>query len=193
MTDNFTMETNMKGGLMKGLGRMLSGESLFMATYTAKASGAELTIASSFPGEILPLELNGTQQWISQKSAFLCATPGVNLSTFVTKARAGFFGGEGFILQKLDGAGIVFLEIDGIVVEKNLRPGERLKVDTGNVAAFESTIKYDVETIKGFTNVLFGGEGLFLSVLEGPGKVYLQSINVSGFAARLIPYLPHRD
>jgi uncharacterized protein (TIGR00266 family) len=193
MTDNFTMETNMKGGLMKGLGRMLSGESLFMATYTAKASGAELTIASSFPGEILPLELNGTQQWISQKSAFLCATPGVNLSTFVTKARAGFFGGEGFILQKLDGAGIVFLEIDGTVVEKNLRPGERLKVDTGNVAAFESTIKYDVETIKGFTNVLFGGEGLFLSVLEGPGKVYLQSINVSGFAARLIPYLPHRD
>ena len=193
MTDNFTMETNMKGGLMKGLGRMLSGESLFMATYTAKASGAELTIASSFPGEILPLELNGTQQWISQKSAFLCATPGVNLSTFVTKARAGFFGGEGFILQKLDGAGIVFLEIDGTVVEKNLRPGERLKVDTGNVAAFESTIKYDVETIKGFTNVLFGGEGLFLSVLEGPGKVYLQSINVSGFAARLLPYLPHRD
>ena len=183
----------MKGGLMKGLGRMLSGESLFMATYTAKASGAELTIASSFPGEILPLELNGTQQWISQKSAFLCATPGVNLSTFVTKARAGFFGGEGFILQKLDGAGIVFLEIDGTVVEKNLRPGERLKVDTGNVAAFESSVKYDVETIKGFTNVLFGGEGLFLSVLEGPGKVYLQSINVSGFAARLIPYLPHRD
>ena len=87
----------------------------------------------------------------------------------------------------------MFLEIDGTVVEKNLRPGERLKVDTGNVAAFESTIKYDVETIKGFTNVLFGGEGIFLSVLEGPGKVYLQSINVSGFAARLIPYLPHRD
>ena len=193
MTDNFTMETNMKGGLMKGLGRMLSGESLFMATYTAKASGAELTIASSFPGEILPFELDGTQQWIAQKSAFLCATPTVTLSTFVTKARAGIFGGEGFILQKLSGTGVVFLEIDGTAVEKTLRPGERLKVDTGNVAAFESSVKYDVETVKGFANVLFGGEGLFLSILEGPGKVYLQSINVSGFAARLIPYLPHRD
>jgi len=193
MTDNFNMETNMKGGLMKGLGRVLSGESLFMATYTAKASGAELTLASSFPGEILALELNGSQEWIAQKSAFLCATPNVVLSTYVTKARTGFFGGEGFILQRLNGTGVVFLEIDGTVVEKNLGPGERLKVDTGNVAAFESTVKYNVETIKGFTNVLFGGEGLFLSILEGPGKVYLQSINVSGFAARLIPYLPHKD
>lgn len=190
MTDNFTMETNVKGGMMKGLGRMLTGESLFMATYTANAPKAELTLASSFPGAILPIELDGTKTWIAQKSAFLCATPGVELSTYVSKFKVGLFGGEGFLLQNLAGRGIVFLEIDGSLVEKDLQPGERIKVDTGNVAAFESTVKYEVETVKGFTNILFGGEGLFLTVLEGPGKVYLQTVNVSGFAARLKPFLP---
>ena len=104
--------------------------------------------------------------------------------------KGNLFGGEGFLLQKLAGRGIVFLEIDGSLVEKDLQPGERIKVDTGNVAAFESTVKYEVETVKGFTNILFGGEGLFLTVLEGPGKVYLQTVNVSGFAARLKPFLP---
>lgn len=192
MTDNFTMETNMKGGMMKGLGRMLTGESLFMATYTARAPKAELTLASSFPGAILPLELDGSKTWIAQKSAFLCATPGVELSIYASKFKAGFFGGEGFLLQKLAGRGIAFLEIDGSLVEKDLQPGERIKVDTGNVAAFESSIKYEVETVKGFTNILFGGEGLFLTVLEGPGKVYLQTVNVSGFAARLKPFLPNK-
>ena len=190
MTDNFTMETNVKGGMMKGLGRMLTGESLFMATYTARAPKAELTLASSFPGAILPIELDGSKTWIAQKSSFLCATPGVELSTYVSKFKVGLFGGEGFLLQKLAGRGIVFLEIDGTLVEKELQPGERIKVDTGNVAAFESTVKYEVETVKGFTNNLFGGEGLFLTVLEGPGKVYLQTVNVSGFAARLKPFLP---
>ncbi|HOT25655.1 MAG TPA: TIGR00266 family protein [Anaerolineaceae bacterium] len=190
MTDNFTMETNVKGGMMKGLGRMLTGESLFMATYTARAPKAELTLASSFPGAILPIELDGSKTWIAQKSSFLCATPGVELSTYVSKFKVGLFGGEGFLLQKLAGRGIVFLEIDGTLVEKELQPGERIKVDTGNVAAFESTVKYEVETVKGFTNILFGGEGLFLTVLEGPGKVYLQTVNVSGFAARLKPFLP---
>jgi len=190
MTDNFTMDTNVKGGMMKGLGRMLTGESLFMATYTARAPKAELTLASSFPGTILPIELDGSKTWIAQKSAFLCATPGVELSTYVSKFKVGLFGGEGFLLQKLDGRGIVFLEIDGSLVEKDLQPGERIKVDTGNVAAFESTVKYEAETVKGFTNVLFGGEGLFLTVLEGPGKVYLQTVNVSGFVARIKPFLP---
>ena len=193
MTDNFNMETNMKGGLMKGLGRVLSGESLFMATYTANASGAEMTLASSLPGEIIALQLDGTMEYIAQKQAFLCATPGVVLSTHVNKARAGFFGGEGFIMQRLSGHGLVFLEIDGSVVEKELQPGERLKVDTGNLALFESRVQYTTETVKGFANVLFGGEGLFLSVVTGPGKVWLQSINASSFAQRLIPYLPHKD
>lgn len=193
MTDNFTMETNMKGGMMKGLGRMLTGESLFMATYTARAPKAELTLASSFPGAILPLDLDGSKTWIAQKSAFLCATPGIELSIFMSKFKVGMFGGEGFLLQKLAGRGIAFLEIDGSLVEKDLQPGERIKVDTGNVAAFESSIKYEVETVKGFTNILFGGEGLFLTVLEGPGKVYLQTVNVSGFAARIKPFLPNKS
>ncbi|MFZ3151758.1 MAG: TIGR00266 family protein [Anaerolineaceae bacterium] len=193
MTDNFTMETNLKGGLMKGLGRMLSGESLFIATYTAQASGAEITLASSFPGAILALELDGSKTYIAQKSAFLCATPNVQLATYISKVKTGVFGGEGFILQKISGTGIVFLEMDGTLVEKDLQSGERLKIDTGNVAVFENSVKYNVETVKGFTNVLFGGEGLFLTILEGPGKVYLQSINVSNFASKLLPYLPHKD
>ena len=176
---------------MKGLGRMLSGESLFMATYTALYSGAEMTLAYSFPGAIIALELDGTKEYIAQKSAFLCATPGVELSTYVTKIKAGLFGGEGFIMQRLSGRGIVFLEVDGTVVEKTLAPGERLKVDTGNIALFESQVNYDVETVKGFTNVLFGGEGLFLSVVQGPGKVWLQSVNAANFAAKIIPFLPH--
>ena len=192
MTDNFTMETNVKGGLMKGLGRMLSGESLFMATYTANASGAELTLASTLPGTIIPLQLDGSVQYIAQKQAFLCATPGVELSTYVNKFKTGLFGGEGFIMQRLSGRGLVFLEIDGTVLEKDLQPGERLKVDTGNLALFESQVQYSAETVKGFTNVLFGGEGLFLSVVTGPGKVWLQTINASSFASRLIPYMPKR-
>ncbi|NLW71334.1 MAG: TIGR00266 family protein [Chloroflexi bacterium] len=193
MTDNFRMETNVKGGLMKGIGRVFSGESLFMATYTATAANAEITLASSFPGEIRVLELDGSKTYIAQKSAFLCATPGVELSTVFTKRfGAGLFGGEGFVLQKFAGNGLVFVELDGSVIERELAPGERLKVDTGNIAMFEESVDYDIETVKGFTNILFGGEGLFLAVLTGPGKVWLQTVNASSFASRLIPYLPHK-
>lgn len=192
MTDNFTMETNVRGGMMKGLGRMLSGESLFMATYTSRANGAEISLASTFPGTIIALELDGSKEYIAQKSAFLCATPGVNLSTYITKVKTGFFGGEGFIMQRYTGTGVVFLELDGSIIEKTLQPGERLKIDTGNVALFESTVSYDAETVKGFTNILFGGEGLFLTVLQGPGRIWLQSMNVSSFAGRLVPYLPSK-
>lgn len=193
MTDNIQMETNMRGGLMKGLGRMLTGESLFMATYTARNAGAEITLTSAMPGEIRALQLDGRQQYIAQKSAFLCAQPGVELSTYVTKLKAGLFGGEGFLMQRLSGQGMVFLELDGSIVELELQAGERVKVDTGNLAFFEAQVKYDVETVKGFANILFGGEGLFLSVLEGPGKVWLQSLNAASFAGRLISFLPHKS
>lgn len=190
MTDGIEMETNMKGGFGKALGRMFSGESLFMATYTAQRPNAQITLASSFPGTILPLQLGGGRDFICQKSAFLCATPGVTLSTAFQRARTGFFGGEGFIMQKIGGTGLCFLEIDGTIVAKDLAPGEIIKVDTGNVAAFESSVSYTAETVKGFKNILFGGEGLFLSVLRGPGRVYLQTVNMGEFASRIIPYIP---
>lgn len=190
MTDNLIMETNMRGGFLKGLGRMLSGESLFMVTYTAQSDGAEITFASSFPGSIVAVDI-GNGDIIVQKSSFLCAQPTVELSTYFNKRLgAGFFGGEGFIMQRLSGRGIAFFEIDGACVEKVLAPGEVLKVDTGNVAAFEAGVSFEVETVKGFTNILFGGEGLFLTRLTGPGRVWLQTITMPNFAQRIIPFLP---
>lgn len=193
MTDNISMETNMKGGFFKGLGRMLSGESLFMATYTARTDGAEITLASTFPGSIIAVDI-GEGNIILQKNAFLCAQPTVELSTYVTKKiSSGLFGGEGFILQKLTSHGYAFFEIDGTCYEKVLAPGEVLKVDTGNVAAFEEKVGYEVERIKGFKNILFGGEGLFITKLTGPGKVWLQTMTMPGFAERLIPFLPIRN
>jgi uncharacterized protein (TIGR00266 family) len=190
MDNGIQMDTNMKGGLMKGLGRMLTGESLFMATYTATQPNQEIVIASTFPGSIAAIELSG-RSVIAQKSAFLCAQPTVTLGTFVTKGLgAGLFGGEGFILQRLAGFGTVLIEIDGSLVERVLAPGETVKVDTGNVAAFEDTVQYQAEMVKGFKNVLFGGEGLFLTTLTGPGKVWLQTMNLPGFAKSLIPFLP---
>ncbi|MHB8963148.1 MAG: TIGR00266 family protein [Saccharofermentanales bacterium] len=190
MDSGITMTTNMKGGLMKGLGRMISGDSLFIANYEATMPDQEITLASSFPGSITHVELRGNSI-IAQKSSFLCAQPGVTLSVYVTKTiGAGLFGGEGFILQKMTGFGHVFLEIDGSLVERTLRPGEKLKVDTGNVAAFEESVLYQSEMVKGFKNVLFGGEGLFLTTLTGPGKVWLQTMTLPSFAKQLIPYLP---
>ncbi len=192
MTDGFTMETNMRGGLLKGLGRMLSGDSLFMATYSAMRQGEEITLASTFPGTIIALPV-GQASYVAQKSAFLCATPGVQLSIAFQRAKSGLFSGEGFILQRISGDGLVFLELDGTVVEKTLARGERIKVDSGNVAAYEDTVNMTAQTIKGFKNILFGGEGLFLTVLEGPGRVWLQTVNMQGFAGRIAGYLPRRD
>ncbi len=190
MTDGIKMETNMKGGFGKALGRMFTGESLFMATYTAERQDAQITFASSFPGSIIVLELDGTNEFICQKDAFLCASPGVKLSANVQKFKSGLFGGEGFILQRISGRGLCFLELDGAVIAKDLRPGEVMKVDTGNLAAYQSSVSYKVETVKGFKNVLFGGEGLFLTILEGPGRIYLQTVSMSEFATKIIPYIP---
>jgi len=190
MTENVSMSTNMDGGLMKGLGRMFTGESIFMATYTAEAPGQSFTAASSFPGEIVDLDIaNGP--YICQKNAFLCAETTVTLSAYVNPGiKAGLFGGEGFLLQELSGSGHAFLEIDGSVREISLAPGEKLKVNTGNVAAFEKTVGYSVTRIKGFKNILFGGEGLFLTTVEGPGKVFLQTMTMPGFVSRIAPFLP---
>ncbi|MGI6040158.1 MAG: TIGR00266 family protein [Clostridiales bacterium] len=193
MTDGISMETNARGGLGKALGRMFSGDSIFQATYTAQYDGCSITLASSFPGNIMPLEVGPGREYIAQKGAFLCAQPTVDMSVAFTRAKAGFFGGEGFILQRFSGYGLVFLELDGSVSEIDLLPGQLIKVDTGNVAAFESTVEYSVETVKGFKNILFGGEGLFLSTLRGPGKVWLQTMSVVSLAEKLIPYLPTKS
>ncbi len=190
MDSGITMETSMQGGFKRGLGRMFSGESLFMATYTSNAQNQEIVIASTFPGHIISVDV-GQKTIIGQKGAFLCAEPSVELSAYIVKGlKAGFFGGEGFVLQKMSGSGLVFLELDGSVVEKDLQAGQTLKVDTGSVAAFEESVDYQVEMVKGFKNVLFGGEGLFLTTLTGPGKVWLQTMNLPGFAKSLLPFLP---
>lgn len=190
MTDQMEMETNMQGGLMKGIGRMFSGESLFMATYTAKAPNQEITLASAVPGEIKMFEIRPGYEIIAQKGAFLCATPGVELKAFVTNVKGGLFGGEGFVLQHYTGQGLVFCELDGAIQEIELQPGQKMVIDTGNVAAWESTVTYNSQMVKGFKNVLFGGEGLFLTTLTGPGKIWLQTISISELAGRLLPYMP---
>lgn len=193
MTDGIQMETNMRGGLGKGIGRMFSGDSIFMANYTAVRPEQEITIATTMPGLIKVFEINPNYQIIAQKGAFLAATPGVELSAHVTRSvMGGLFGGEGFVLQRFSGAGLVFCEIDGSVKEIELAPGQMIKVDSGNVAAFEASVNYSAETVKGFKNVLFGGEGLFLTTLTGPGKVWLQTLTASGLAARLAVYTPSK-
>lgn len=192
MSDQMEMTTNMQGGLAKGIGRMFGGESLFMATYTAKAPNQQITLASSVPGEIKIFEIKPGYDIIAQKGAFLCATPGVELKAYVTNVKGGLFGGEGFVLQQYTGQGLVFCELDGAVREITLAAGEKLVIDTGNVAAWESSVTYNSQMVKGFKNVLFGGEGLFLTTLTGPGKVWLQTMSVSELAKRLIPYMPAR-
>ena len=190
MSEGLTLDSNIKGGLMKGIGRMFTGESLFMATYTAVRPDCIIAFASTVPGRILPVDMSRTSL-ICQKGAFLCAQPTVEVSTvFTKKISAGFFGGEGFILQQLKGSGMAFLEVDGDVVEKTLAPGEVMKVDTGNVFAFEPTVSYEIETIKGVKNMLFGGEGLFLTRLTGPGKIYMQTMNIAEFTGRIAQGLP---
>ena len=162
-----------------------------MATYRAQRAGAMIAFASTVAGRIYPVDVTATGGMICQKGAFLCAQENVNLNiTFSKKISAGLFGGEGFILQDLTGQGMAFLEVDGDLVEKNLQPGEVLKVDTGNVVAFERTVSYEVETVKGLGNIFFGGEGLFLTRLVGPGKVVLQTQNVAEFAGRIARFIP---
>ena len=191
-SEGIEMSTNARGGVMKSLGRMFAGESIFMANYTATKEGAKVAFASTVPGSVIPIDLSQySGGYILQKGAFLCAEQNVDTSiAFTKKISAGLFGGEGFILQKATGNGKVFLEVDGDAIEKELAAGEVLKVDTGNVVAFEPGVSYEIERIKGLGNIFLGGEGLFLTRLVGPGKVILQSQNIKDFAGRLIPYIP---
>jgi uncharacterized protein (TIGR00266 family) len=190
-TEGIDMKTNTKGGLMKGIGRMFAGESLFMATYSSMRDGAKIAFGSTVPGDVIPVNLTGTPGIIAQKRAFLCAEESVNVNVTLTKRfSAGLFGGEGFILEDISGTGYAFLEVDGDQVVKQLEPGEVIKVDTGNVVAFDKTVSYEIETVKGLGNIFFGGEGLFLTKLTGPGRVVLQTQNFNDFASRIIAMMP---
>ncbi|MBR6420438.1 MAG: TIGR00266 family protein [Oscillospiraceae bacterium] len=189
-TEGISMKTNARGGIAKSLGRLLSGESIFMANYTAEQDNVRIAFGSTVPGSVIPVDV-GTTPLIVQKGAFLCAEQSVQLDiTLTKKLSAGFFGGEGFVLQKLSGTGMAFLEVDGDIVQYDLRAGEVLKVDTGNVVAFDPNVQYEIETVKGLGNILLGGEGLFLTRLTGPGRVILQTQNFNDFAGRIIARIP---
>lgn len=191
MSPNMKMETTTNGGLGKMLGRMMTRESLFQNKYTAIGSAGTIAFASSFPGDIMALDLTKGQEYICQKSAFLASTQGVELSIFFKKKLgAGFFGGEGFIMQKLSGSGIAFIEIDGSAVKYNLEPGQQIIVDTGHVVMMSATCSMDIQTVKGAKNIIFGGEGLFNTVVTGPGEVILQTMPVSKLAMSISSYIP---
>ena len=190
MTSGMKMETNTGGGLMKGLGRALSGDTLFLNFFTAESDNEQIGFSACTPGKIMPVRLNGSNTIIGQKNAFLAAEESVDVDIhFKKKLGAGLFGGEGFILQKFSGNGLVFLEIDGEVIEKELQPGEKMLVDPGHIAAMEESVDFDVERVKGAKNIIFG-EGLFFSKLTGPGKVWIQTMPISKLAAALIPFMP---
>lgn len=191
MSDGFDLEVK-SGGLMKGISRMFSGESMFVNYYTANRDNQEIVFASSLPGEIKHIKMNG-QTLIGQKSAYLASDMGVEFKTvFTKKFSSGLIGGEGFILQQFSGHGDLFLEADGSLTEYNLGPGETMLVDQGHVFLFEESVSYEIETIKGMKNVFFGGEGMFLVRLVGPGKIILQSMPISNLAARIVPFVPSK-
>ena len=191
-TDGIEMKTNARGGIMKSIGRAFAGESMFMANFTAQKDGATVAFATTIPGNVVPFDLSKYPNGLTfQKNSFLCAQDSVETSiTFTKRFSTGFFGGEGFILQKAVGNGMLFLEVDGDPIVKELAAGEILKVDTGNVVAFSPSVSYEVETVKGLGNIFLGGEGLFLTRLVGPGKVILQSQNFGDFAGRILNLMP---
>ncbi len=191
MSDGMTMQTTSNGGLGKMLGRMLSKDKMFQNIYTSNADGSFIAFASSFLGDIIALEVTPGTEYICQKSAFLASTTGVNMETYFRKnLKTGVFGGEGFIMQKFSGQGTLFIEIDGSAVKYNLAPGERLILDTGHLVMMSSTCTLDTESVKGAKNILFGGEGLFNTVVTSPGEVVVQTMPIPKLAGTLIPYMP---
>lgn len=190
MSEGIKMETNMAGGLGGALKRKLSGESAFLNFFSALNEGESIAFGHTFPGHIIPLDIS-RQPIICQRRAFLCAVESVEMNIhFQRRLGSGFFGGEGFIMQKLSGSGMAFVEIDGESVEIELAPGKSIKVETGAVGMFEESVQMNIEMVKGFKNVLFGGEGLFLTTLTGPGKVWLQTMPIQGMVAEISSFLP---
>lgn len=189
MSPNMQMDTR-GGGLGKIFSKAFSGESMFQNIYTARGAGM-IAFGSSFPGQIKAVTIAPGQDMILQKTAFLAAEPGVELSIhFNKKLGTGLFGGEGFIMQRLSGSGVAFAEIDGELVEYELREGQQIVADTGNVAGFTAGVKMEIQQVPGMKNKLLGGEGLFNTLLTGPGRVWLQTMPISSMAASIRPYIP---
>jgi uncharacterized protein (TIGR00266 family) len=193
MTNSVNMNTTSSGGLGGMFKRAVSGASVFIIDYAAQGEPGLAAFTTDFPGKIIPIELETGQSIVMHKHAFLCAEKSVTLDVFFTrKLGTAMFGGEGFVLQKLTGPGVAFGELDGDAVEYSLKPGEVMRVEPGHVAMFESTVGFDIQMIRGMTNILLGGEGLFLATLTGPGRIWLHSMTVSKMANRLVEYLPEK-
>lgn len=191
MTDNIDMGTNTGGGFLAGIKRSLTGGSFFITDYTARSAGARISFAPRFPGSILPFPLQPGESLVCRKETFLCAEKSVTLElAFQQRFGAGLFGGEGFILQRVTGPGTVFLDLSGEVVTEDLAAGQTLLVHAGHVGIQTPGIQFNIKMVRGFRNVLFGGEGLFLAHLTGPGKVWLQSMPVMNLAEAIAHYLP---
>ncbi len=191
MSGSFTMESELKGGIISGLKRAVTGESIFLTRFTPGDSAGFVSFAGTMPGRIFPVTVGQEREFVARKESFLCCSEEVELEiAFTDKIRAGLFGGEGFILQRMAGKGTVFLHCCGDIIEMTLKPGEVVKVQTGLVVGFDHTVSYDIALAGGITTALFGGEGLFVTTLTGPGKVVLQSMDIAKLAACIIPYLP---
>lgn len=190
MSPNMNMTTNSGGGFKKALGRLFTGASIFINEYTPVSGSGMIAFASSFPGTIIPVEVTLGNGIIVQKSGFLAMEKGLELSVYLQKKlSSGLFGGEGFIMQKITGTGLAFVEIDGHCKEYTLAAGESLIVDAGYLVAMSETCTMDIQTLKGAKNIFFGGEGLFHTKVTGPGKVYIQSMPIVNTAQALSPYL----
>ena len=191
MSPNMKMETTSNGGIGKAFGRMFSGENMFQNRYTAQGGNGLIAFASSFPGSIKAFEVGPGRDYIFQKKTFLAGEKGIDISVhFQKKFASGLFGGEGFILQKISGRGIVFAEFDGHVVEYDLKSGQQIVIDTGYLAAMDATCQIDIQTVQGLKNVVFGGEGIFHTVVTGPGRIWLQTMPIYNVAGAIRPYIP---
>ena len=194
MSPNMLMETTSNGGIGSMIGRMFSGEKAFQNVYTAQGGEGMIAFASCFPGSIRAFEIAPGQEMILQKSAFLAGEVGIEMSVFFNKKLGtGFFGGEGFIMQRISGQGTVFAEFDGHVLEYELAPGQQIVVDTGHLAAMTASCQMDIRSVPGVKNMLFGGEGIFNTIITGPGRVWLQTMPISNVAGVLRPYMPSGD
>jgi len=192
MSANINMEAKMRGGFLKGIGRKFAGETMFLTEFTSAGGKSLVSFGGNAPGTIKPIEISEGREFLVQKDAFLVAEDNVDLSVaFQKRLGAAFFGGEGFILERLSGKGTVFIHACGDFVEFDLKPDQVMKVDTGSVVGWDGTVTYDIQRVKGIKTMFFGGEGIFVTTLKGPGKILIQSMNLGNLATALKPFMPH--